>query len=199
MTFREFRVVAHRWMGLLASLVLAIAGLTGAVLVWPGRFPGRGLVSALHDSLALGGTGRWIVLVATGLAILLQLGGLYLWFQRRIVALRLAGSWQRLAFDLHHVVGVVGFVLMLTLAVTGIGRVVMRSADTGAGPRSAARSIMIRYHAGEEFHPAVKLLYALASTGFAVQGFTGVVMWWKAMGSQSVPRKRATTRPRSTS
>lgn len=195
MTFREAVLVSHRWLGLATSIVLAIAGLTGAIMVWPVRFPGRGGITQLHESLALGPVGSWTVLVVTALAIVLQLGGLFLWFQRRIVSLRWRGSWPRRLFDLHHVVGVFAFVFMLILATTGVGRVVMRAIDPTSDELRAVRRFMIRFHAGEEFHPAVKLLYSLASAGFAVQGATGILMWWRSSGStgQRLPRSQSRT------
>ncbi len=191
---RSFLLVSHRWMGLTSSLVLAIAGLTGAVLVWPLQLPGRGPVTQMHESLALGPLGRWTVLIVTAIAILLQIGGLYLWLQRMIFSLRRHTSWRRWIFDLHHVVGIFGLVVMLTLAVTGVGRVVMRRVDPApAGEFGSLRRAVIRFHAGQTFHPIVKLLWALGSAGFAVQGATGVLMWWRSGngGSQSVPSSRA--------
>jgi uncharacterized iron-regulated membrane protein len=109
----------------------------------------------------------------------LQVGGLYLWLRRRIVIARWRGSWQRFAFDVHHAVGVIGFVLMLVLAVTGIGRVVLREINSRSEPFPAVRRTMVRYHAGESFHPGIKVLYMLASAGYAVQAASGALVWWR--------------------
>ena len=41
MGLRQFLLVTHRWLGLASSLLLTIAGLTGALLVWPDAIPAR--------------------------------------------------------------------------------------------------------------------------------------------------------------
>lgn len=178
MTLRDVVLVTHRWLGLTSSIILSIVGVTGALIFLPRSCLFRRIAGRLHETLALGAVGRWIVMVATVSAILLQLGGLYLWWKRKSVRVDASLGWRRAAFDLHHAVGFIGFVLMLVLAATGVGRAVFRSMDTGDRYRGV-RSAMTRFHTAESFSTPVKVLYALGSAGFMVQGVTGVVIWWK--------------------
>src|SRR5690348_17343099 len=102
MSWRRFVLVPHRWNGLSTSLVLAIAGGTGIVraLTSPGEF--RRPFARLHEDLMLGNIGSWIVLNATAGAVLLQLGGVILWWKRKTLRVRTAGGWRTAVSDLHH-------------------------------------------------------------------------------------------------
>ncbi len=171
MTSRRFVLLTHRWIGLSTSFVLAIAGATGAVLALPGPELIRRASSLLHETLALGRAGNVIVLTATGAAVVLQLGGVWLWWKRKSLAVRLSAGWRRAAIDLHHAAGALGLVLMLLVAVTGVGMTVMAP--------GSVRAMFVDLHTARNYALPVKLLYALGSLGFLVQGVTGVLMWWK--------------------
>jgi len=134
----------------------------------------------------MGPLGWWIVMIATGLAVILQLGGVWLWWQRKTIGVHTRQGWRRIAFDLHHSVGVLGVVIMLTLAVTGIGRVVMRELDPSRR-HPFLRSAMIRLHSADGFPAPIKVLYTLGSAGFLVQGATGIVMWSKPSRRKCIP------------
>lgn len=171
MTARRFVLLTHRWVGLSTSLVLAIAGMTGAVLALPGPDLIRRAASLLHETLALGRIGNVIVLTATGTAVVLQLGGVWLWWKRKSIAVRVSAGWRRLVIDLHHSAGALGLVLMLLVAATGVGMTIL-----APGP---ARAMFVDLHTAREYALPVKLLYAVGSLGFLVQGVTGVLMWWR--------------------
>ena len=174
MDFRNLMVVTHRWIGLASSVVLAIVGATGAVLLIPGRTLFRRAAALLHQELALGRVGWWIVVLATIAAVLLQLGGLYLWWKKKTVRVRLSGSWRRMITDLHYSTGFLIFVLMFVLAVTGVGMAFVAPKDN-----PELRRVIFNWHTTRGFPLPVKLLYAVGTLGFMVQGLTGIAMWWK--------------------
>lgn len=180
--FRQFVLSTHQWLGLGSSAILAVAGGTGAVMVWGNlRFPGRWILGALHDSLGLGSIGHMVVLIATAGAVALQLGGLFLWWPRKEFRIRpRAGAW-RLAVDLHNIVGVVGFVLMLVIASSAVVRGAARMLDDAEGFPSV-RQTMFALHTGKPYPRPVKIAYSLASAAFAAQGITGMAMWWHSTG-----------------
>jgi uncharacterized iron-regulated membrane protein len=85
----------------------------------------------------------------------------------------MSAGWQRMLFDLHHTAGIVGFPLMLLLAVTAL---VM---TFGHGVLDAeTRLVNKALHTGREYAWPIKVIYAAGTAGFVVQGLTGVVMWW---------------------
>ena len=171
MTPRRFVLLTHRWIGLSTSVVLVIAGATGAVLALPGPDLLRRAASRLHETLALGSIGNLIVLTATGAAVVLQLGGVWLWWKRKSFAVRLSAGWRRMVIDLHHSAGALGLVLMLLVAVTGVGMTMFTP-----GPE---RAMFVDLHTARKYALPVKVVYALVSLGFLVQGVTGVLMWWR--------------------
>jgi uncharacterized iron-regulated membrane protein len=179
MTFRQFILVTHRWTGLASSAVLAIAGATGAVLVfradsWAGTawldMIGK-LSSRLHEHLMLGRAGYWAVVVATAASIYLEIGGLVLWWRRKLLKVHFRG-WWRVCFDLHHVIGIVLAPVMLIIAVTGVAMAFVWAPDHPELWRT-----LTAWHMGR-FGFAVKVVYAVASFAFLIQGLTGLVVWW---------------------
>ena len=169
MSWRRLILVTHRWIGLSTSLVLIIAGATGALMVWGFQGEFRRAVGRIHESLALGTTGTWIVLLATAGAILLQFGGVILWWKRKTLSVRTTAGWRAAVIDLHHAVGALGLLLMLLIAATGVG---MRM--VGPGP---VRRAIVDFHTSRRFPLAVDIVYAIGSLGFVVQGVTGVLIW----------------------
>ena len=167
--WRRLILVTHRWIGLSTSLVLIIAGATGAMMVWGFQGEFRRAVGRIHENLALGSLGTWIVVVATAGAILLQLGGLLLWWKRKTVSVRTGAGWKAGVIDLHHAVGVLGLLLMLLLAATGVG---MRMVGPGV-----VRKTIVDFHTSRRFPLAIDIVYAVGSLGFVVQGVTGILMW----------------------
>lgn len=178
MGFRQFLLVTHRWLGLASSLLLTIAGVTGALLVWPNAIPARPFIEGLHQELRLGKPGWYLVLLATLAGVVLQAGGLVLWWKsKRLRIRRDAGLW-RWSYDVHGTVGVLAFVVMLALAVSGLGRVAVRQVpDTVLSEHM--KGTISQWHATRGFSWPAKVLFAVGSLGFAVQGVTGVIVWWK--------------------
>lgn len=157
--------------------MIAIAGATGAILVWRDQIElattlGR-FASPIHERLAAGIIGYWTVVVATAIAIVLEIGGVVLWWKRKTVWFKRGAGWWRLCFDLHHVVGLFLFPLMLVIAVTGV-----LMPFYGGREYPEFYRLLAKYHIGH-FPPAVKVLYTIATLAFAFQGITGVLMWWK--------------------
>lgn len=169
MTLRSFTVFAHRWLGLISSIVIIIAGLTGVLLVWP-LWPGWSTPLAhFHVDLALGPVGAWIVLVLTWVSVALILSGLYLWWKTKVFRVRTKSGWKAFVLDLHYSAGAIFLLIMLLIATTGA----LRAHVTH--PR--ARQIISRLHTTARFPQPVKVVYAIGSFAFVVEGVTGVLMW----------------------
>jgi uncharacterized iron-regulated membrane protein len=77
-------------------------------------------VRQLHVRLLAGNVGRWVVDIATGALLLLVPTGIYLWWKKKRASLNLKASWPQINWDLHNVLGLYGFVVMLLLASTGL-------------------------------------------------------------------------------
>ena len=170
--FRQLILMAHRWLGLLTATTLSIAGLTGSILVWGGQHWIRRIASPLHERLAMGRSGGQVVAISTLLGILVVSSGLILWWRRKIVVARPGKGWWRFSFDLHHSLGILGFLLMFLLTATGVGMTI-------TVPRPIRRMIIVS-HAAVDFPLVIKFAYALGSALFFVQAVTGIAMWWKS-------------------
>ena len=179
---RRLLVVWHRWLGLGSSVLLAVAGLTGAAFYIPAPKSVREVVEHLHVNLMIPGVGAWIVIAATVVAVILELSGLYLWWPRRSWKVRWRSGWRLAAYDLHNLLGVALLAVMLFLAGTALGRVAVR-------PVFPPSSIIVKgtnaLHTGLRFPWPIQVVYAVGSLGFLVQGITGVAMWWPQRGRPS--------------
>jgi uncharacterized iron-regulated membrane protein len=176
MTFRRFLLLVHRWLGLGSALVLIVAGVTGAILAFPdlgGRWAGR-----WHDSLALGRPGVLVVVAATGLAVILQATGLWLWWRTRRIRVSTKKGWRGLVSDLHHSIGAMGLIVMLVISLTALVRFGGHYLDP-ANRYGDLRQAISRLHTTAGYPIAAKALLAAGSLCFAVQGITGVFMWWR--------------------
>lgn len=173
--WRPFLKVTHRWVGLASSLVLSIVGLTGAVLVWGSKNPLAKIIGAgpLHERLALGKPGYYLVVISTIAGLLLVLSGIFLWWKQKIFRIRNRPRWYLTVFDLHHCVGIFGLIIMLILTASGIGMVLTTPAD------GLIRVIVFRLHTALRFPIIIKLVYMVGSALFFVQALTGTVMWFK--------------------
>jgi uncharacterized iron-regulated membrane protein len=156
-------------------MVLALVGLTGAVLVWPGSSAIHRIAGPVHERLALGPLGNRIVIAASLAAVLLNLSGLVLWWRRKNVSVRLRSGWIVAFSDIHHTAGILSLPLMILLGATAVG--IELAAATG--DRDLVRFI-VRLHTSRGFSMPIKVLYAIGSLAFCVQAVTGLVMWWKS-------------------
>ncbi|MBK8247551.1 MAG: PepSY domain-containing protein [Gemmatimonadetes bacterium] len=87
------------------------------------RGMGESVVNQLrnfHQTFFLKRVGRFIALVCTGAGILLALGGVILWWPRKIVRFRARTSWRRINYDLHNVTGLLGLVGILLFGGTAL-------------------------------------------------------------------------------
>lgn len=172
--FRPAMLMAHRWIGIASAPVLCLTGVTGALLLLPGRSPIRRIAGPLHERLSLGHFGWWIVVIATIAAVFLEAGGLYLWWKRKRFSVRWGSGWKRAIYDVHHVVGLFALPLMLMLAATGVGMAFVTPDN-----QPELRRVIFDLHTTRGFSVFVKVVYALGSTGFLLQGASGIVMWWR--------------------
>ena len=170
-------------MGLLSAIVLIIAGITGAVLVLPIPQTLRDALVGLHVDLFAGEAGRWVVVVASAWTLLLQAGGLWLWWPPKSLAVRTTRGWWRLSYELHNSSGVVALPMMALLAGTGVGRVIFEFVTVPDALRFVP-NIVGRLHHGEGFPAPILLVYALGSLAFVVQAVTGILVWWRPASRQ---------------
>jgi uncharacterized iron-regulated membrane protein len=188
MTFRHFVLVTHRWIGLASSLVLLVVGLTGAGLVWPRLLgPLERPFGTLHTRLALGEPGQWLVVAATTASALLVIGGLVLWWKRRLLRVTVRRGWWRFVFDLHHSLGFLAAVIMLIIALSGIGLTLTQYERPMSAEQDRTRRFVHRFHTGRRFPLPITWIYVLGSLAFLAQGASGVVMWWKPQVGRGEP------------
>jgi uncharacterized iron-regulated membrane protein len=76
-------------------------------------------VHQLHLRLLAGSTGKTIVSWAGVLTLLLTISGLYLWWPVKRISVNWKAGGRRRWFDLHNTIGVLGFVFLFTLGLTG--------------------------------------------------------------------------------
>lgn len=77
-------------------------------------------VHQLHLRLLASAPGRTIVSWAGVLMLLLTISGLYLWWPVKRVAVKWGAGGRRRWFDLHNAVGVLAFLFLFVLSLTGI-------------------------------------------------------------------------------
>jgi uncharacterized iron-regulated membrane protein len=77
-------------------------------------------VHQLHLRLLSGATGKTIVSWAGVLMLLMTISGLYLWWPLKRLAVNWSVGGRRRWFDLHNTVGVLAFVFLFVLSLTGI-------------------------------------------------------------------------------
>jgi uncharacterized iron-regulated membrane protein len=173
MTVRQMVLVAHRWLGLATAVFVSIAAASGGVLLWlTTPSPVRRVINRTHESLGLGPPGLVIVQSITALSIVVLLSGLILWWKRKILVVRTDAGWRQSLFDLHHLVGAIGFLFMLVLAGTAVSMVAPR-------PHRGVFAVLENLHEARNYPAAIKLVYLAGTLAFIVQAVSGVVMWWR--------------------
>jgi uncharacterized iron-regulated membrane protein len=175
---KKFFLVTHRWIGLAAALILALAGASGAFLVWSHSEA----LADFHTHLLIGEPGEWLVNSSAMAFVLLAIGGAVLWWRRKALAVRRDKGWWRFLFDLHHALGAIGAVLMLVVSLSGLGIMVgEEEGEEGGAPAQPVdqNSLMFRLHTARTYPLPVQVLWAAASASFLVQAVSGFVMWWR--------------------
>ena len=66
-------------------------------------------------------TGHEIVIISCWCMLFLLLSGIYLWWPYQRFTIKWNGSFRRVMFDLHNVIGVYAFFFLLAITVTGLG------------------------------------------------------------------------------
>lgn len=178
MSLSRLALVGHRWAGLASSAVLCIAGVTGALLVWPGTHLLWRISGPLHDSLGLGRAGWIVVLAVTAASVMVQVSGVVLWWRGKTFRIRIRHGWASAAADAHHVLGALALPIMIVIASSAIGRAAVGVMDS-SNTRRDVRSALTSFHTSREFPVPVRVLYTIGSLAFALQGATGVLMWWQ--------------------
>jgi uncharacterized iron-regulated membrane protein len=74
----------------------------------------------LHTKLLAGDSGRVVVEIVTGVALLLTLSGLYIWWPRKILSMSRTSNWRRWNFDFHSALGFYTSVFSLILTASGL-------------------------------------------------------------------------------
>ena len=174
-SLRRFVLVAHRWLGLGSCVLLAVIGASGAAYLIPAFERYRPFLERLHMHLMIPRAGQGIVIAASVAAMLLEAGGLYLWWKRKVWTIRWRAGWRTAVQDLHHVSGIVMLAVMLLLAATGVGRVLVRQVLPSYSFVVKATNYA---HTGLAFPGPIQAIYVIGALGFLVQGTTGVIMWW---------------------
>jgi uncharacterized iron-regulated membrane protein len=85
---------------------------------WNKTLPRR--LHVLHVSLMAGKLGGEIVGVATVAALLLVFTGVIIWWRDKLWRIQWSASWKRIAFDLHHSLGIVAALVLLVITASGL-------------------------------------------------------------------------------
>jgi uncharacterized iron-regulated membrane protein len=74
----------------------------------------------LHTRLLAGGIGEQMVGWFSVALLTLATSGLVLWWPRKIAALRSSPSWKRINFDLHNLLGVYSWLVIVAITLSGV-------------------------------------------------------------------------------
>lgn len=175
---RPVMLWSHRWLGLGASVLLVIGGLTGALLLvrWPQ--PMQESLIQFHIDLLAGPAGAWAMLGASAAGVFLQLSGLYLWWRTKSLTLRFDRGWWRASYDLHNMVGVVGSLIMTLLVATAVARLFFRFVPMPFALEMLPR-VNSRLHTAFGFPWPLQVLWGIGSFAFVVQTLSGALVWWR--------------------
>jgi len=153
-------------------------------------------LARLHDELLFDREGRFWNGVLSGVATVLFLTGLVVWWPGagrwgRSLLVRRGVGWKRFNWDLHSAMGFWLFLFMLMWGVSGfylgvpqpfsdfVDRISDPDAFLGDRPGDIVLAWLTRLHFGRWRNlPWLKALWAVVGLVPAVMFFTGVVMWW---------------------
>ena len=93
---------------------------TGQVLGARSREGFARFLHLLHTRLVAGETGEYVVGAITFVTFLMSLSGLYLWWPRKVLALKKSPYWRRTNLDLHHVLGFYSAFVMIVITLSGV-------------------------------------------------------------------------------
>jgi uncharacterized iron-regulated membrane protein len=162
-------------------------------------------IAELHDNLTGGRGGLRVNGVGAIAVLLMSASGLLLWWPglrrwRHSITLHRNVTGRRFIRELHSVLGVWCFVLIILWAITGIYFAfpapfnALTEAFTAQGAETANSlfledvvSWLVRVHFGRSFGVGIQVAWALLGLVPGVLFITGVVMWWHRV-------VRATTR-----
>jgi uncharacterized iron-regulated membrane protein len=103
-----------------AFVVVFLDQYTGAIKGERGRVSNlMTFIHRLHTGRVAGRGGEIAAGVSTLVALVGVLGGLYLWWPRKIFTVKRGTNWRRTNFDLHSVLGIFASVVLLFTLLTG--------------------------------------------------------------------------------
>jgi uncharacterized iron-regulated membrane protein len=169
-------------------------------------------IADLHDNLTRGRGGLRVNGVGAISVVLMGATGLVLWWPggrrwRHSITLHRNVSGRRFVRELHSVMGIWCFVLILLWAITGIYFAfpapfnALTEAFTAHGAETAnslfledAISWLVRAHFGRSFGLGVEVAWALLGLAPCALFITGVVMWWQRIVRPTLtnPKDQAT-------
>lgn len=182
---RRFLRLSHKWLGIATTLPLMLIGVTGAAMVWIKPAP---TLHLLHSGDVDAPVWRIVANVVTGIGALVMAGGVYLWWRRRSFRIdRTRGAW-RFMWDLHQAFGAAAAIVMLVIALSGLGLYTTRDISRRLGlPRTdptfptrnerVVRRLIHDAHTSGVLKFPLGPLWTIASLGFALQGVTGIFTW----------------------
>ncbi len=77
-------------------------------------------VHALHTDLMAGEIGRLVVAFVSFVSLLLTLSGAVIWWRDKAWRVRWSGSWKRIAYDLHHTLGISLSLIVCIISTSGV-------------------------------------------------------------------------------
>lgn len=77
-------------------------------------------VHELHTALMAGEVGRLVVTLVSFVSLLLTLSGAVIWWRDKAWRVRWSGSWKRIAYDLHHALGISMSLVVCIIATSGV-------------------------------------------------------------------------------
>ncbi len=112
------------WTANVSGLTIFFSPYTGAIT--GSRTPQESQASfarrlhVLHVELFAGPIGRSIVGAVSGIALLLVISGMTLWWRDKLLRVQTRASWKRINFDLHHAAGILASLVLIVITASGL-------------------------------------------------------------------------------